>query len=215
MSSIQQVIAGVADQVAQQYGFNAQQTAELQAISLATAQQESGFNPAAIGDQGTSFGLFQLHQGGELGNLTPSQAENPQTNAQVAIPVIAQTLKANPGWSPGRIAAAAQRPADQAAYATDINNLYPQYSGGQVPTGSGSGSGSGGGGGGGSTPGITIGNAGPFAITLPVGADQTLTGIGANIGAVVFGAILIVVGVIVAVRPHLPQTAPVPVPVPV
>ena len=58
------------------------------------ASVESGFNPTNIGDNGTSFGLFQLHQGGQLGNLTESQAMDPTTNAKTAMPSIASAWKA-------------------------------------------------------------------------------------------------------------------------
>lgn len=51
----------------------------------AIAHHESNLNPDAVGDNGTSFGLFQLHQGGALPAGTPvSQAENPQWNAAFA-----------------------------------------------------------------------------------------------------------------------------------
>ena len=40
----------------------------------AVAHAESGLNPGSIGDGGTSFGLFQLHQGGALGNMSNTQA---------------------------------------------------------------------------------------------------------------------------------------------
>ena len=39
------------------------------AIAERVIQQESGLNPAAIGDQGRSFGLAQLYTGGGLGNV--------------------------------------------------------------------------------------------------------------------------------------------------
>lgn len=57
-------------------------------------QVESGYNPRAVGDHGTSFGLFQLHRGGQLGNLTPEQAYDPKTNAQTAMPAIAKAWNA-------------------------------------------------------------------------------------------------------------------------
>jgi hypothetical protein len=47
------------------------------------ANRESGGNTNATGDGGTSFGLFQLHRGGLLGNLTPEQARDPLTAARV------------------------------------------------------------------------------------------------------------------------------------
>ncbi len=71
---------------------------------------ESGGNNKAVGDGGTSFGLFQLHQGGELpAGWTPEQAFDPRANAEVALSVFAQQN----GSDPGQIAASAQRPAIQ------------------------------------------------------------------------------------------------------
>lgn len=45
---------------------------------------ESGWNPTAVGDQGTSFGPFQMHIGGALTAQggTPQQAEDPTWAAQ-------------------------------------------------------------------------------------------------------------------------------------
>jgi hypothetical protein len=40
----------------------------------AVANAESGLDPGSIGDSGSSFGLFQLHQGGALGNMSNSKA---------------------------------------------------------------------------------------------------------------------------------------------
>ncbi|MGH9439267.1 MAG: transglycosylase SLT domain-containing protein, partial [Terriglobia bacterium] len=60
-------------------------------LAIATAYQESGLSNAAVGDNGTSFGLFQLHQGGELGSMSPAQATNPEANARVALSQFAQT----------------------------------------------------------------------------------------------------------------------------
>lgn len=219
MSSVQQIIAQVAGQTASQLGFTPAQSQELQAISLATAQLESGFNPNAenTSDSPPDYGIFQLNPAGEGSGLTVQQMEDPTTNAQVAIPVIAQTLKAHPNWSPGQIAAAAQRPANPSVYAADVNSLYPNYSGGQIPSGSGNYQPPDAGAGQytpPTTPGITIATLPVLgAVTIPSTAKTTWTGIGANIGAVVLGAALIVIGILVAVKPHLPQAAPVPVPV--
>lgn len=102
-------------------------------LAVADAMVESGLNPQAVGDGGTSFGLYQLHQGGELGSLTPSQAFDPATNAHVALSTMAQVAQAHPGWSPGQIAAAAQRPADPAAYAAKVDAAYQQLGAG-VPS---------------------------------------------------------------------------------
>lgn len=87
----------------------------------ASAFYESGFSPTSVGDNNTSFGIYNLHQGGELGNLTPQQAFDPYTNANVALSVFAS----NSGISdPGALAAASQRPADPSGYAAHIDALY-------------------------------------------------------------------------------------------
>lgn len=89
------------------------------ATAIAAMLVESGGNNKAVGDGGTSFGLFQLHQGGELpAGWTPEQAFDPRANAEVALSVFAQTK----GHSdPGELAAAAQRPGDPAGYAVKVD----------------------------------------------------------------------------------------------
>lgn len=121
-------MAGVVDtifSVSQQYGIDP-------LIPLATAYQESHLNPTAVGDGGTSFGLFQLHEGGELGSHTPQWAFDPANNAGTAIPIMAQIAHAHPTWTPGEIAAAAQRPQNRTAYASSINNIYQQIKTGRL-----------------------------------------------------------------------------------
>lgn len=106
--------AAIVAQVAKEKGVDP-------ATAVAAMLVESGGNARAIGDRGTSHGLFQLHKGGELGNLTPQQAYNPVTNANVALSEF--TKHAHRG-SPGEIAAAAQRPANPHAYAAKVNRMY-------------------------------------------------------------------------------------------
>ena len=96
------------------------------ALALAIAYNESGFNKNAVGDNGTSYGVYQLHRGGELGSLTPSQAFDVTTNANVALSQVAAVAKTHSAWSAGQIAAAAQRPASAETYAATINSLMPQ-----------------------------------------------------------------------------------------
>lgn len=109
-------------------------------LALADAQVESGLSPTAVGDQGTSFGLFQLHRGGELGNLTPTQAFNPSTNATVALSVFGAVSAAHPGADPGLIAALSERPANPTAYAQAVDAVYssssflPEVPGGTTAT---------------------------------------------------------------------------------
>ncbi|PFT64643.1 transglycosylase [Bacillus cereus] len=47
---------------------------------------ESKFDPNAVGDQGTSLGLFQLHRGGLAPrDLTNEDLKNAETNTRIAI----------------------------------------------------------------------------------------------------------------------------------
>jgi soluble lytic murein transglycosylase-like protein len=94
-------------------------------LAVSMAILESALNPNAIGDSGTSFGLYQLHEGGELGNMTAEEAFNPVTNTRVALKVLHIATLNNPGQSPGNIASAAQRPAFPGVYAMAVNAMYP------------------------------------------------------------------------------------------
>lgn len=101
---------------------------ENEALALATATVESNLNPNDQGDYvngiPTSFGLFQLHRGGELGTLTPTQAFDPYTNASVALVRFQQVEASHPGLlesNPGEVAALAQRPKNPGAYAAKVN----------------------------------------------------------------------------------------------
>lgn len=93
-------------------------------LALATAQQESGFNPDAIGDSGHSVGLFQLNDRGEGAGMTVAQRQDPTVNARIALTQIGNVARDHPDWSPGEIAAAAQRPKDRAGYARSVNAIY-------------------------------------------------------------------------------------------
>lgn len=205
LSTIEQMIVNVADQVAAQYGVDPQKLAE---ISLGTASVESGFNPSAVNaSYPPSYGLFQLDVAGEGAGLTQSEMDDPMVSAQTAIPIIAQALKANPGGDPGAIAAAAQRPANPALYATDVDaalqslnasQLALQYQGtgtGQKQAATGT---------------TTLGNVGPVPIT--VSTSGLLAGLG-GVGAVLAGLAVIVVGVVLIAKPKLPKQVPVPVPI--
>lgn len=101
-------------------------------LALAIAQHESGLNPnIAVMDHhadgspaGYSVGLYQLNDNGEGAGMSIAQRKDPWTNAQIALRVVAAVAKAHPDWSPGQIAAAAQRPADPTGYAKSVNTLY-------------------------------------------------------------------------------------------
>lgn len=121
MSSVTDII----QEVAQKLGVDP-------ILALATSYVESGWNASAVGDNDSSFGLFQLHRGGELGSNTQAWADNPTNNATTALTVVANVAKQHPTWSPGQIAAAAQRPADQSAYAAKVNQIYNEIKSGRL-----------------------------------------------------------------------------------
>lgn len=117
-SSSAQANATIVADVARQKGVDPR-------MAVAMMLVESGGNERSVGDQGTSFGLFQLHQGGMLtaAGLTPSQALDPRTNAGVALASLASYAKGRPHATPGEIAAASQRPADPTGYAQRVNAM--------------------------------------------------------------------------------------------
>src|SRR5579872_2106957 len=92
-------------------------------LAVSMAILESALNPNAIGDNYTSFGLFQLHKGGELGNLTETEAFDPVRNTRVALSYLKHFYK--PEYNPGQWAAASQRPKYPEIYEYTVNTIYP------------------------------------------------------------------------------------------
>lgn len=119
MASVREIIT----QVANRLGVPAD-------LAIAIAQVESGLNPRAIGDGGHSVGLFQLHDQGEGAGMSVQERMDPVRNAEVALSQVARVLREHPDWSPGDVAAAAQRPADRRAYAQAVNRVLAGGSGG-------------------------------------------------------------------------------------
>ena len=117
-------------------------------MALADATVETGhpgdvtsINPFnTTGDNGTSIGIYQLHWGGELNSLgstfdaAKAQALDPVTNARTALTGFAAIAHEHPDWTPGQIAAAAQRPADPVGYAAEVNQAYAQIKATGIPT---------------------------------------------------------------------------------
>jgi len=94
-------------------------------LAVAMMLVESGGDNRAEGDKMkgryTSFGLFQLHEGGMLtdAGLTREQAFDPRINAEVSLGNLA---KIDHKYSdPGKAAAASQRPANPGDYARKVN----------------------------------------------------------------------------------------------
>ena len=211
-------IKGIITQVATADGISP-------ALAIATAQQESGLNPYAVGDQGTSFGLYQLHIGGELGNLPgtlaqqEAEAQNPVLNAETALAQFEQTQKAT-GLSGGALAAAAQRPANPSAYAAAINGLLGGSSGTGPPQARGISTQMGGPGGNAATGTPSAGTVGgqSWALSLQnvlnpassgiLGTSSTIAEWGARLGLVAVGLILFLGGLaVIGVSSLLPRAA--------
>lgn len=56
-------------------------------------QVESQGNPNAVGDNGSSYGLLQLHYGGQGNGYTEQQLLNPSENLKIGIPPIAKAYQ--------------------------------------------------------------------------------------------------------------------------
>ncbi len=70
-------------------------------LFAAIAYKESGFNPYALGDNGQSYGIFQLYTGGGVGNwcaVSYDELYNPATNADCAGRYAAQRYQATQSW---------------------------------------------------------------------------------------------------------------------
>src|SRR5262245_24893275 len=88
-------------------------------VLVATVNQESGFNPYAVGDSGHSRGIFQENDRGRGAGLAPEQSFDPAAATERAIREFNATYR--PEYSRGQWAAAAQRPYDRVGYAKRID----------------------------------------------------------------------------------------------
>lgn len=108
-------------QAAQRYGVDP-------AAMIAIAMHESGLRAGAVGDQGSSFGLFQLHKGGALGSMSPSSALDALTNALVAAKALAglggRGLHGSAAVS--LLSRGFERPADPAGEIADAMSHYQE-----------------------------------------------------------------------------------------
>jgi len=97
-------------------------------LAVAMMLVESSGDNRAVGDGGTSFGLFQLHEGGMLtaAGLKPTAAFDPSVNARVALRSLAATAARHRDLDPGALAAASQRPADPTGYAVKVRAAMDQ-----------------------------------------------------------------------------------------
>lgn len=127
-------VINIIREVANNWGFDSN-------VALAVAHTESGFDPYAFAPEdppgsggGSSAGLFQLHQGGELtgSGLNFAQAFDPWLNANVAISHMASVQHSTPGISSLWAAVIAQGgcagvPCTQQGYYDVVEPLYNQY----------------------------------------------------------------------------------------
>jgi soluble lytic murein transglycosylase-like protein len=95
------------------------------AVALAQVQQESGFDPNAIGKSG-EIGLFQIlpSTGADLG-YTPEQLRNPRTNVRAGLDYLAQHIKSRGGIIPGLTR---YNGGGDPNYAANVLRHVPQYS---------------------------------------------------------------------------------------
>jgi hypothetical protein len=115
------------------------QNVDTQLAMLVGSKMESGWSTDEVGDGGTSFGPFQMHQGGALtsAGYSPADAENPTlavkamegsyANAAASIP--ASLWQSNPAQAAEQAAVAAERPAkpyDDTAGVAAVNAAYAE-----------------------------------------------------------------------------------------
>lgn len=130
MPSQQQIIEAI-QSAAQQYHVNP-------ALMVADARVESGLNPGAVGDNGSSFGLYQNHVGG-AGGATQASARR-FLDWRTSINDAARRFH---GAQTAEDIYRAQRPADHAGYVAKLKaamggraQLNAPVAGGGIPAGS-------------------------------------------------------------------------------
>src|SRR5437879_9617571 len=68
------------------------------ALALSTAGPESSYNPNAVGDRGTSYGLTQLHTPGGIGDgHSPVELLDPVQNLAIAMREIQRRMNLSGG----------------------------------------------------------------------------------------------------------------------
>ena len=153
---------------------------------------ESNFSPTATGDNGTSFGIFQLHEGGQLGGLSAQQAYDPVTNARVALPYLQRGMQQAGAFTDTSawwltFAEASGHPGNGPQAYSEAAKLKQAYDTGQYSSADGSFSG------------VASGNTGGAAPVSPstgTSSSDVLTQVGSTITLLLVGAVLLVVGVV-------------------
>lgn len=196
------------------------QNPQVQAAMLLGSSYEAGWGPGfAVGDQGTSFGPYQMHEGGALSatGLTPAQAEDPRAATLAMEPYyesgvskVPQSLwSSNPSLAAEEAAVYAESPAQSYLSSYGQSSLNSHWSAVQAAM-NGQSVSSPGTAGGQNANLTSFGNTSPIP-GLPSWLGNALNWVGVGIpsdvtdylerGAlIVFGAVLIIVGLVVLAR---------------
>lgn len=205
-----------------------------QAMLLGAGLEGGWQSPYPVGDNGTSFGPFQLHQGGMLTSLggTPQQADDPKWSVKAMLPTYNNAVnqisdakwKSDPESAAEQAAVIAERPAqdyfasrgrhtvDTVWSATQHTLKGKKSTGGMPPVDANLTSAGGGGGSNVVLQGILNAILNSILPGGLVGSGIGSTGIGAafgssiksdleRIGLVVFGGLLILVGLVILAAP--------------
>jgi hypothetical protein len=184
--------------------------ARLQAAMLMGSKLESGWNPTSVGDQGTSFGPFQIHLPAHPG-VTASEAENPSWAVNYMMPAyeagvakVPNSLwQADPAQAAATAAYYAERPAKMyGGYAGLWSQVQAAMNGQSVATGGGSGTTG--------TGGATTTDSVSSSIFSPIQAEIGVVGNDLfMVGMMISGIVLIVVGIFLVFR-DASKAAPTP-----
>jgi hypothetical protein len=100
------------------------------ALALSTVGPESSFDPNAVGDNGSSFGLTQLHWGGLGSGYSQAQLTDPVQNLSIAMLNIQASLNATGGDTSAALQPWSTRSADLAGLAEAQSALGTAPAGG-------------------------------------------------------------------------------------
>jgi len=197
--------------------LSATKNQEVREAMLLGSSLEGGWNPPyGVGDQGTSFGPYQMHVGGALTalGLSPTQAENAVTATKAMLPSYTQAVnsisaslwKTNPEQAAEQAAVIAERPAQDYFSSDGTASVNAHWSNVQAALKGQSGT-AGAPSGGGSSGTSTTGNStldsilSFFGVPTLSSFTSGLKSDAERVGLVVFGALLVLVGILIFALP--------------
>jgi hypothetical protein len=201
--------------------LSATKNTEVREAMLLGSSLEGGWNPPyGVGDQGTSFGPYQMHIGGMLTSLglSPSQAENAVTATKAMLPDYTQAVNSispslwasNPEQAAEQAAVVAERPAQDYFASDGTASVNAHWANVQAALKGQSGS---------------TGAPGSSSTTSSTGSgvlDSVLSFLGVptpsslfsdvksdaeRVGLVIFGALLVIAGIIIFALPGVKSAA--------